>query len=282
MSLSTEVVLRILGVRHPPEASVTEEEIHFLLKEGTEAGVFERAEQEMVKRVFRLGDQRAGNLMTPRNDVVWIDVADSPDEVRRKVTEFPHSQFPVCEQTLDIVLGVVHVKDLLLGGFVRQPFDVRGILRVPLFIYEGTLGLRVLETFKRTGTRVAIVLNEYGSVEGLLTPIDILEAIVGDMPTESAVGDERIVQRPDGSWLLDAMLDFREFQDVFEAIKLPQGDYRTIAGLVLEQLGRIPSPGDFFEWEGLKFEVVDMDGNRVDKVLVTPPPGRNHGGNAAS
>lgn len=282
LSQSTEVVLRLLGVGPSPAASVTEEEVRFLLKEGTEAGVFERAEQEMVKRVLRLGDQRAGNLMTPRTDVVWIDAADSPEEVRRVVSEFPHSQYPVCEQTLDNVLGVAHVKDLLADRAARQPFDLRGVLRIPPFLYEGARGLKVLETFKKTGTRVSIVLDEYGSVRGILTPSDILVAIVGDLPTEDEVGDRPIVQRPDGSWLLDGMLDFSEFRDLFEARRPPAGEYRTIAGLVLEQLGRIPSSGDAFEWEGLRFEVVDMDDKRVDKVLVTPPTDQADSGSADS
>ena len=190
----------------------------------------------MVKRVFRLGDLRAGNLMTPRTDVVWIDVADAPEELRRVVRECPHSLFPVCEETLDNVLGVAHIKDLLEGGTAAQPFDLREIVRGPLFIYEGARGLKVLETFKRTGKRIAIVVDEFGSVRGILTPSDILEAIVGDLPTEAEVGDRPVIHRPDGSWLMDGMLDFSEFRDIFEVLGLPEGEYRTLAGLVLEQL----------------------------------------------
>jgi len=270
LSSSTETILRILGIRQSAEPPVTEEEVNILLKQGTQAGVFEPAEQEMVKRVFRLGDQRARNLMTPRTEVVWIDPSDPLEEVRRKVTESPHSQFPVCAGSLDDVLGVVPAKHLLVSDLIRQPFDIKGILQIPLFIYEGTRGLTVLELFKQSGRHFAIVLSEYGSVEGLLTTNDILEAIVGDLPREADIGDQRAVKRPDGSWLVDGSLDVAEFRDLIEAPRLPEGDYHTVAGLVLGLLGRIPTVADSFEWDGFKFEVLDMDGHRIDKVLVSP------------
>ena len=270
LSVSTEIVLRLLGIRPSTEPTVTEEEIRALVKEGAKSGVLEEVEHEMVKRVFRLGDKRASALMTPRTEVVWIDVADSPDELRRKITESPHSRFPVSDGTLDNVLGVVQVKDLLVHGFAGRPFDFKGLLIVPLFIYEGTTGLKVLEMFKNTGTHIAFVLDEYGSVEGLLTLNDILEAIVGDMPSEADADDPRAVQRPDGSWLLDGMLSIDEFDDLFEPIRLPEGDYQTLAGFVVTQMGRIPSVADSFVWGEFKFEVMDMDANRVDRLLVAP------------
>lgn len=268
LSGSTEIVLRLFGVRSYTEPLVTEEEVRAMVKEGTQAGVFEEAEHEMVKRVFRLGDRRASSLMTPRTEIVWLDVADSPEEIRRKITESPHSRFPVCEESIDRVLGVVQVKDLLVRGFAEKPFDLKGILNMPLFIFEGTPGLKVLEMFKKSGTHFAVVLNEYGSVEGLLTLNDILEAIVGDMPTGEDEADPKAVEREDGSWLLDGMLTIDEFRDIFETTRLPEGDYETLAGFVISRLGRIPSATDRFDWDGLRFEVVDMDGNRVDKVLV--------------
>jgi putative hemolysin len=270
---STDFILWLFRIRRSAESSVTEEEVKALVKEGAQSGVFEQAEHEMVKRVFRLGDKRAAALMTPRNEVVWIDVADPPEEIKRKITESPHSRFPVCEGELDSVLGIVQVKDLLVHGFVGQSFDIRGLLGVPLFIYEATPGLKVLEMFKSSGTHFAIVLDEYGLVEGLLTLNDILEAIVGDMPDEDEVGDQRAVKRPDGSWLLDGMLSIDEFQDLFEPVNLPEGDYETLAGFILTRLGRIPSVADRFEWGGITFEIVDMDGNRVDRVLVARADG---------
>lgn len=268
LSGSTEIILKLLRIRPSAVSSVTEEEVRDLVKEGAQAGVFEEAEHEMVKRVFRLGDKRAAALMTPRNDVVWLDVADPPDVIRRKITESPHSRFPVCEGALDSILGIVQVRDLLVQGFGGQPLDFKGLLNMPLFLYEATRGLQVLEMFKSSGTHFAIVLDEYGLVEGLLTLNDILEAIVGDMSSEAEVGDRRAVQRPDGSWLLDGMLSIDEFQDLFEPVHLPEGDYETLAGFVLTRLRRIPSVADRFEWGGITFEVVDMDGKRVDRLLV--------------
>jgi putative hemolysin len=270
LNASTEVVLRPFGIRSGGGPPVTEEEVKALVEEGTQAGVFDQAEHEMVKRVFRLGDRRAAALMTPSTEVAWVDVADPTEEVRRKVTESPHSQFPVCDGTLDNVLGIVRVKDLLVRGAAGRTFDLKGLLTVPLLIYEGMPGLKVLEVFKQSGTHVALVLDEYGSVRGLLTMNDILEALVGDMPTGDGVGDRKAVRREDGSWLLDGMLTTDEFRDIFEGVPLPEGGYETLAGLVMTRLNRIPSVADHFEWGGLRFEVVDMDGNRVDKVLVAP------------
>lgn len=273
LSGSTEIVLRLFGVRSAEGPQVTEEEIKALVKEGARSGVFEEAEHEMIKRVFRLGDRRAAALMTPRGAVVWIDVADPPEEVRRKITESHHSRFPVCEETLDRVLGVVQAKDLLVSGFLGRPFDIRGLLSLPLFIYESMPGLKVLEMFKQSRTHFAIVLDEYGSVEGVLTLNDIMESIVGDMPIRVVEAEPKAVRRPDGSWLLDGMLSIDEFGDVLDGVRLPEGSYDTLAGFVLKQLGRIPTAADRFEWGGLGFEVVDMDGNRVDKVLVTRSDG---------
>ncbi len=268
LSGSTELILRFLHIRPSPESSVTEEEVQAMVKEGAQAGVFEAAEHEMVKRVFRLGDKRAAALMTLRSDVVWLDVADPPEVIKRKITESPHSRFPVCEGALDSILGIVQVKDLLVQGFVGQPLEFKGLLNMPLFLYKATRGLKVLEMFKSSGTHFAIVLDEYGLVEGLLTLNDILEAIVGDMSSEAEAADPRAVKRPDGSWLLDGMLSIDEFQDLFEPVNLPEGDYETLAGFVLTRLKRIPSVADRFEWGGITFEVVDMDGNRVDRLLV--------------
>ena len=174
LSAATDFALRGVGIRPSPEIPVTEEEIRVLMQEGTKAGVFEEGEHEMVKRVLRFGDRRARALMTPRNEIVWIDLADSPEEVRRKVIASPHSRFPVCDQSLDNLLGIVHVKDLLGQGQNVEPFRIKGRLTLPLFLYEGTHGLKILEMFKTSGTHSAVVLDEYGTVEGLLTLTDIL------------------------------------------------------------------------------------------------------------
>ena len=207
LSMATDLVLRTIGIRPALEPPVTQEEISLLLQEGTKAGVFEEGEHEMIKRVFRFCDRRARALMTPRSDVVWLDIADSPDEIRAKIISSHHTRFPVCDQGLDNLLGIVQIKDLLATDTSLEPFRIKGRLTVPLFIYEGTRGLKTLESFKQSSSRVAVVLDEFGTVLGLVTLSDILQAIVGDMPVKPRGQDEAsAVQRADGSWLLDGRM----------------------------------------------------------------------------
>ena len=268
LGTATDRVLGTMGVRSAPVSPVTEEAIQMLMQEGTKAGVFEETELEIVKRVLRFGDRRARALMTPRNEIVWIDLADAPEEIRRKVIGSPHSRFPVCDQSLDNLLGIVHVKDLLGQGSAVEPFRIKGRLTLPLFLYEGTRGLKILEMFKKSAVHNAVVLDEYGTVEGLLTLTDILEAIVGDMPDRSEDEGPRAVQQPDGAWLLDGRIPLDEFRDLFDLSGLPEGDFHTLAGLVVARLGHIPRVGEGFASWGLHLEVVEMDGNRVDRIRV--------------
>jgi putative hemolysin len=268
LDAATDRALRIVGIRRSPDAPVTEEAIQELMQEGTRTGIFEQVEHEMVKRVLRFGDRRARVLMTPRNEIVWIDLADSPEEIRRKVISSPHSRFPVCDQSLDNLLGIVHVKDLLGHGPDVEPFRIKGRLTLPAFLYEGTHGLKILEMLRASGTHNAVVLDEYGTVQGLLTLTDILEAIVGDIPDRSDEGEPRAVHRPDGSWLLDGRLPLDDFRDLLDLPTLPQGDFHTLAGLVVAHLGHIPHVGEGFSAWGMQVEVIDMDGNRVDRLLI--------------
>ncbi len=270
LSAATDFALRGLGIRPAPEPPVTEEEIRVLMKEGTKAGVFEEVEHEMVKRVLRFGDRRARALMTPRNEIVWIDLGDSPEEIRRKVIGSPHSRFPVCDQSLDNLLGIVHVKDLLGQSPNVESFRIKGRLTLPLFLYEGTHGLKILEMFKTSPTHSAVVLDEYGTVEGLLTLTDILQAIVGDLPESAENEEPPAVKRPDGSWLIDGRLLLDDFRDLLDLPAIPEGDFHTLAGFVVARLGHIPRIAESFDDGGLHFEVVDMDGNRVDRILVQP------------
>ena len=273
LGLSTELLLRTLGMRPSTEPLVTEEEIRALIEQGTQAGMFEEAEQEMVERVFRLGDRRVSAVMTPRTEIVWLDREASALEIRRTITESAHSRFLVADGSLDNVLGVVHAKDLLAHILGEQVVNLEATLQQPLYVPESMRALKVLELFKQSGTHIALVIDEYGGIQGLVTPNDILEAIVGDLPEAGEQVEPLAVQREDGSWLLDGMLPVDEFKDLFDLGELPgedQGIYQTLAGFVVMQLGRIPAATDYFVWEGLKIEVVDMDGNRVDKVLVTP------------
>lgn len=273
LSLSTEVTLRILGIRPSSEPPVTEEEIKVLLEQGTEAGVFQEVEQDMVESVLLLDERRAASLMTPRPDIAWLDIDDPPEEIRRKLITSPYSRFPVCQGSLDNVLGEVEARDLLARSLCGEPFDLRDMLRKPLYVPETMPALKVLEAFKKSGTQMALVIDEYGSIQGLVTLKDILEAIVGDIPSAEELAEPQAVRREDGSWLLDGMLPIEEFKELLGIEELPgedQGLYQTVAGFVITQLGRIPVAADHFEWGNLRFEVMDMDGNRVDKVLVTP------------
>ncbi|KYC42812.1 hypothetical protein WA1_11835 [Scytonema hofmannii PCC 7110] len=271
LSISTEAVLRILGIRPSTEPQVTEEEIRVLIEQGTEEGTFEEAEQDMVERVFRLGDRPASSFMTPRPDIVWLDLEDTPQENRKKIIDSGYSRYPVCQGGLDNVLGIIRVTDLLARSFSGEQLDLTVGLLQPTYVPESTRGLKVLELFKQTVTHMALVVDEYGVIQGLVTLNDVMIEIVGDVPSIDDQEDPQIVQREDGSWLLDGMLSVEAFFDLFDIEHLPpeiRGSYQTLGGFVMSHLGRIPTAADHFEWQGMRLEVVDMDGNRVDKVLV--------------
>ncbi|WP_353932855.1 hemolysin family protein [Okeanomitos corallinicola TIOX110] len=273
LTVSTEAVVRILGITPSEEPQVTEEEIKILIEQGTEAGTFEEAEQDMVERVFRLGDRPVSFLMKPRPDIVWLDLDDSPEENRRKMLESRYSRYPVCQEGLDNVLGVIPVTDLLARSLRHEPFDLTIGLRQPIFVPESTRGLKVLELFKQTVTHIALVVDEYGVIQGLITLNDIMSEIVGDVPPEPGQEEPQAIQREDGSWLVDGMLPIEEFFKLFgmeEIDSEEMGNFQTLGGLVITHFGCIPSAADYFEWQEMRIEVMDMDGNRVDKVLVIP------------
>lgn len=273
LGASTEMVLRMLKVSPSTEPQVTEEEIKVLLEQATEAGTFEEAEQDMVERVFRLGDRPVSSFMTPRPEIVWLDLEDSAEVNRQKIIDSAHSRYPVCQGQLDNVLGILQVTDLLTRTFANQPLDLTASLQRPLFVPESTHGLKVLELFKQSGTHIILAVDEYGVTQGLLTINDILVEIVGDIPSIDQQDEPQAVQREDGSWLLDGMLSIDNFLQIFDLEELPEeqrGSYNTMGGFVITHLGRIPTAADYFEWGGFRFEVMDMDGNRVDKVLVMP------------
>ncbi|MEH2223015.1 hemolysin family protein [Nostoc sp.] len=273
LSASTDLILRVLGITASTEPQVTEEEIKILIEQGTEAGTFEEAEQDMVERVFRLGDRPVSYLMTPRPDIVWLDLDDSAEENRQKMVDSAYSRYPVCQGGLDNVLGVIPVTDLLARSFRGEPLDLTIGLRQPVFVPESTRGLKVLELFKQTITHMALVVDEYGVIQGLVTLNDIMSEIVGDVPSTDGQDQPQAVQREDGSWLLDGMLPVEEFLELFgmeEWESEERGSYQTLGGFVITHLGRIPAAADHFEWQSMRIEVMDMDGNRVDKVLVVP------------
>ena len=273
LSVSTDIVIRLLGIKPSAEPSITPEELRILIEQGTESGVFEESEQDMIESVLRLDERRVGAFMTPRTHIVWFDIEDSPEDIRRKIADSQHSRFPVIKDSLDNVLGIVRAKDLLNQSLAGQPLDLRALLRPPLFIPESMSALKVLELFKQKGTHVALVTDEYGGIQGMVTHNDILEGIVGYIPSAGEPAEPQATRREDGSWLLDGLVHIDKLKEIFDIEKLPDeehGHYQTVGGFVMTQVRSIPTVGQYFEWGKLRFEVVDMDGRRVDKVLVTP------------
>ena len=268
----TDFFLKILGIKPGTEPSVTEEEIQLLIDQGTQAGVFEEAEHDMVEGVFSLGDQRVYSLMTPRTGVVYLDVNDSIEEIREKIANSEFSRFPVRQGTLDVILGIVKARDLLVRSLSGTPIKLKDLLKPAFFIPETMFASRALEIFKEKGTEILLVIDEFGGLQGLLTINDIIEEIVGQIELE----EPQATQRQDGSWLLDGMLEVDEFKEIFKLTGLPhEEEYETLSGFVMVSLGRVPQTADHFEWHGLRFEIIDMDGRRVDKVLVTTLPHRS-------
>jgi putative hemolysin len=270
LTVSTDFVVRLIGVRPSQEPPITTEEIKILIEQGRQAGVFELAEEKMVSGVFRLGDRRVGTLMTPRTEIVWLDLDDTLEVNQRKIVDTVFSRFPVAQGSLDNILGMVQVKALLATSLAGQPFDVKAGLCQPLFVPENMPALKAFDLIRQSPTHTALVIDEFGGLQGLVTLTDIVQAIVGDLSGQGVV-DTGIVQREDGSWLVDGMLPIDEFKDFFDLDDLPEeerADYQTLGGFAMTCLGRIPVVGDHFEWNGFRFEVVDMDGFRVDKLLV--------------
>ena len=271
LSFSTESVLRLMGVKASNDPPVTEEEIQLLIDQGTQAGVFEESEHDMVEGVFSLADQRVYSLMTPRPDIVWLDVEDSIEDIRQKIAESNFSRFPVRQGSLDAIIGIVKARDLLVQSLNNESIVLKDLLKPAFFVPETMYASKALEILREKGTDVLLVIDEFGALQGLLTITDILEEIVGAMEIE----EPQATQRQDGSWLLDGMLEVDEFKEIFDLPVLPHEDeYETLSGFIMMSLGRLPQPTDRFEWHGLNFEVVDMDGRRVDKVLVTTLPQR--------
>ena len=273
LSFSTETVLRLLRVRHPAESPVTEQEVEILMEEGARAGVFEDEERDLVRSALQLDDRPVRELMTPRPKVVWLDADDPPEEIRRLVAESRHSNFPVARGDLDDLLGIASVKDAWVRQASGQPADLLGSLWPSPFVAEGAPATDALEAFKRSGLPLALVIDERGHIEGLITLTDVLEALVGDVPEEDEPTEEAIVRREDGSWLVDGLLAAEELKERLGLKELPReekAEYQTVGGMVMDTLGRVPAEGDRFAWEGYSFEVLDMDGRRVDKVLASP------------
>ncbi|MBS3932782.1 MAG: HlyC/CorC family transporter [Truepera sp.] len=275
LSLSTEGLLRLLRVKKSDEPPVSEAEIGALLELGAQAGVFHEAERDIVENLFRLGDRRVATLMRPRREVVWLDLEASLEALRETLARYPYSRLVVARGSLDQVAGVVHTRDLLLTCLSGESVSLEAVIQKPLYILESLPVLKLLEQFKSTGMPFAVVVDEYGSVEGVITLNDLLEGLVGDLPMLDHQDVPMIVPREDGSWLLDGLLSTDELKDLIGTAALPQEeehDFYTLGGFLVTNLGRIPTIGEVFLWGEWRFEVVDMDGTRVDQVLLTRLP----------
>lgn len=273
LGFSTDIVLKLLGIQASEGEEVNEEEIRMMVQQGAESGAIEESERDMVESIFRLGDRSLESMMTPRPEIVWLDVNAPEEEIRRLIHASDSTRFPVCDGDLDHILGVVQAKDLLFACLDGRAFDIKAVMQEPLLIPEKMEALKALERFRQSGSHIALVFDEYGGIEGLITLIDILEAIVGDIPTMGEMVEPPIVQREDGSWLVDGLITIEDFKEAFAIRALPgEGKYQTLGGFVVFMLGSIPTSGNHFGWGRFRFEVADMDRYRVDKVLLTAVP----------
>jgi putative hemolysin len=284
---ATDFMVRLLRVRSRQDTGVTEEDIRLVLAEGVRAGIVHQPGREVVESLLDLRDRRIVALMTPRPRIAWLDIDDPPEVHLEVLRRAPHGHYPVCRDELDDVVGILALRDVLPALAAGERPELRSVLRPPLFVPEQAEAFRALELFKPGGSHVALVIDENGGVSGLLTPTDVLEALLGELAAPAGGGRDDAVRRPDGSWLLDGLMPIDELPKLFDGSEVDEKDWRevqTLGGLAMEQLGRVPRAGDTFAWHGLSFEVVDMDGRRVDSLLVrsgAADPDKPARGNAA-
>jgi len=267
LTRSANFLGRIFKIKQS-ENTVTEEEIKAIINEGTETGAIEEKEQEIIERVFHLGDRNITSLMTHRSDIVWMDVNAKVADIKQKMREVVHTSYPLCEGVIDNIKGIVSIKDILLAG---DDVMLKNLMKPGLYVPENNTVYQVLEKFKQHGANSCFIVDEYGSMEGMMTLNDILEAIVGDIGPADEDAYE-IVEREDGTYLVDGQIPFYDFLSRFEKTEFMnegEHDFNTLAGFILHQLKTIPQTGDTLQWKGFDFEIIDMDGNRIDKVLLT-------------
>ena len=269
LHLSTAAVLRLAGPARGEEPDVTEEEVKTMIAEGTEAGVFEKAEQEIIERLLSVADRSVRSIMQPRPEIVWLDTTETPERIFQDITKSGHSRFPVARGDVDETIGIVQAKTLLEQLHTSGKLKLEQAIKAPLYVHESTNVLKLLDMFKASMVHMAIVLDEHGSVQGIVTPTDILTSIAGELP-EPGTDEPSATQREDGSWLLDAQMPVFEVERVLgvEGLAVDDAEYTTLAGFVLSQLGHIPLVGETFQWRNWRFEVLDLDGRRIDKVLA--------------
>ncbi len=280
LSLSTVMVMKLLGTKAPDEPPVTEEEVRGLIGQGAQYGVFEKSEREMLEKIFILGDMRVGALMTPRTQIKWLDLEDNDQYNLRIIRNSNHLFFPVARGSLDDIIGVVYSNELLANYIPGVPLRLEEAARQPLYVPKNTPALKVLEKIRETDVYVALVVDEYGGISGLISLYDIAEHIVGDMPYLGEDEDPDVIIRDDTSWLVDGMLSAEELKELLDVDHFPgeeRGYFQTLGGFIVSFLGRIPATAESFEWNGYTFEIVDMDKARVDKVLITRQLPQVHG-----
>jgi putative hemolysin len=268
LTATNNLILGLFGLKNSKEGIISEEEIKAMVQESAEGGVIEEIEQDIVHRVFALGDRKVSELMTHRSDLVFFDITDSFELIKTKVSAEPHSVYPVVDRSFDHPLGIVSVKNLFSQDLQQDDFDLRKYLRQPIVVHGARPAYKLLEDFKKEKTHYAFVIDEYGVVEGMISLDDILDALIGNV-TEDPESAYRIIKREDGSWLADGQFPFFEFLEFFDLPRdTPSGDYNTIAGLFMSELDHMPVVGEKIVWNGMKMEVVDMDGRRIDKMLI--------------
>lgn len=275
LNWSTEMGLKLVGSTESDEPAVSEEEIKVMIEQGRQFGVFEAAEQDIVESVFRMSDRTVDAMMTPRTELTWVDLDEPLEETLAEILQSEDTYFPAVRGNPDNVIGVISAKKLLDAYLRKEPIDLETISETPLFIPESKPALNVLDDLRESGKQIAIVMDEYGGFSGMITLMDILGELVGEVPGSNERYDPQIVERADGSWLLDGQLDIDELKDILDIRELADEDrigYQTLGGFILSQIGFIPVVGDFFEWSQYRFEIVDMDGRRIDKVLVSRIP----------
>ncbi len=274
LTISTEAILTLLRVRRVSDDVVSDDEIKLLIQQATRSGAFQAVEQELMEGALDLGEQRVYELMTARPRVVWLDVEDPPEENWRKVSASSHTSFPVCEGGLDSVLGIVSIKQLWERLINGQSVDLRTIdLKPPIYVLDRQPALKLFEVFQEPGVGLALVIEERGNVEGVVSLADLIEAIVGDAALLGKRRDHQPIQREDGSWLLDGLMAIDDLKEILELDDIPgedQGRYQSLGGFIFALAGKVPETGDYVEWDGWRLEVVDMDGRRIDKVLGMP------------
>ncbi|WP_409200477.1 hemolysin family protein [Methanobrevibacter sp. DSM 116169] len=278
LSKSTEAILFVIGIRNKEENVVTEEEIEMMIEEGRAGGTIEKEEEDIIKRVFRLDAQKVDMIMTPRSEIVWIDLDDEKEEMYEKIIESKRSIFPVAKDELDDFIGVVQAKDILSSIFRGEKVDIEKTIKEPLIVPTNVPSLELLKQFKKNSgyVHMALIVDEFGSLEGLITLNDLLEGIVGDIPGIDETDDPIATKRSDGSWLVDGRYPIdRLKEDCNIPIDFPnekEDNFSTIAGFILSYTGKIPETGEKFDWENYSFEIVDMDGHQIDKVLINHLP----------